>query len=128
MRQQNCEAWWEFKKCWRNNNSPRQERRNIKWIKTSIIKIEYHKISSTVSKFLTKTWIEVNGLLRGQCSVNKNKGFNNCWGRYNAKPIDEKLIFKNNISFRLCILKISNIFIGNAEDLDIVLTMSDLLS
>ena len=34
---------------------------------------------------------------------------------------NKKLTFKNNAPFRLCISKISNAFIGNAEDLDIVI-------
>ena len=47
------------KKSWRNNYSTRKKRRNIKWIKTSIIKMEHYKISkllndSTVSKLVKK--------------------------------------------------------------------------
>ena len=43
--------------------------------------MEHSKISdllrhSTVSKFVTKKWIEVNDLLSGQYSVNKNIRFN----------------------------------------------------
>ena len=34
-----------------------------------------------------------------------------------------KLTFKNNASFRPCISKISNTFLANAEDLDIVMPM-----
>ena len=49
----------------KNNYSARKERKDIKEIKKSIIKTEHYKISqllndSTVSKFLTKKWIEVN--------------------------------------------------------------------
>ena len=36
---------------------------------------------------------------------------------------DEKLASKNNASFDLCILKINNTLIDNAEDLDIVMYM-----
>ena len=76
MRQQSCETWLDFKKSWRNNYSTRQERTNIKYIKASIIKIEHYKIpklisNSTVSEFVTKRWIEVNNLSRGQYAVNK---------------------------------------------------------
>ena len=46
---QNCKTktciWWESKKCWRNNYSAGQERRNIKQINTIIIKMEHHRIS-----------------------------------------------------------------------------------
>ena len=42
--------------------------------------MEHYKISkllndSTVSKFVTKKWVEVNDLSSGQYSVNKNIGF-----------------------------------------------------
>ena len=42
--------------------------------------MEHYKISellsdSTVSKFVTKTWIEINDLSNGQDSVNKNIRF-----------------------------------------------------
>ena len=42
-------------------------------------------------------------------------------GDNNVKIRNEKLTFKNNFLFRLCILKINNTFIDNAEDLDIVM-------
>ena len=49
------------------NYLTRKEKRNIKLIKTNIIKMEHPKISkllndSTVSKFVTRKWIEVNDL------------------------------------------------------------------
>ena len=37
------------------------------------------------------------------------------------------LIFKNDAPFRSCITKINNILVDNAEDLDIVMTMYNLL-
>ena len=57
-----------------------KKRRNIKGIKTSIIKMEHYKISkllsnSSISKFVTRKWIEVIDWSGGQYSVNKNK-----WG------------------------------------------------
>ena len=59
---------------------PEKKRKCIKWIKINITKIEHYEISkllndSTVSKFITKTWIEVNDLSSGQYSVNKNIRF-----------------------------------------------------
>ena len=56
--------------------SARKKRRNIKRFKTSIIKMEHHKIFKllndwTVSKFVTPKWIEVNNLLTRQYSVKK---------------------------------------------------------
>ena len=40
---------------------------------------------------------------------------------------DKKLTFKNNAPFRSCISKINNTFIDNAEDIDIVMPMYNLL-
>ena len=37
------------------------------------------------------------------------------------------LAFENNVAFRSCILKINNTFIDNAEDLDIAMSMYNLL-
>ena len=51
--------------------------RNITRIKKSIKKMEHYKISnllndSTVLKILTKQWIQINNLWKGQYSLNKN--------------------------------------------------------
>ena len=43
------------------------------------------------------------------------------------KTRNNKLIFKNNATFRSCISKIRNTFIDNAEDLDIIMPMYKLL-
>ena len=45
----------------------------------------------------------------------------------NESKINKKLVFKNNAPFKSCISKINNRFIENAEDLDIVVPMYDLL-
>ena len=37
------------------------------------------------------------------------------------------LAFKNNVPFTNCISKINNVLLGNAEDLDIVMSMYNLL-
>ena len=70
----------EIKKRWRNNYFTRKDRKNIKRLKTSIVKMEHYKISkvlknSTVSNFLTWKWTEVNDLWSGQYSVNKSIRF-----------------------------------------------------
>ena len=44
-------------------------------------------------------------------------------GNKKLKKIQEYNIFKNNAPFRLCLSKINNTFIDNAEDLDIVMSM-----
>ena len=117
--------------------------------------MKQHKISkllndSTVSKFVTRKWIEVKGLLGGQYSVDKNIRFKTpllrsdlCgysdtyiivkvaidFGIFGNNDVTEKgVIFKNNASFRSCISKINNtLFIYNTEDLDIVMPMYNLL-
>ena len=46
----------------------------------------------------------------------------------NAKNREDiKLAFQNNALFKSCISKINNTFIGNAEDLDILMLMYNLL-
>ena len=44
-----------------------------------------------------------------------------------AKTRNKKLSFKNNAPFRLCISKINNTFIDNAEVFDTVILMYNLL-
>ena len=44
-----------------------------------------------------------------------------------ANTENEKLSFKNNPLFRSCISKINNVLVDNAEDLDIVMQMYNLL-
>ena len=45
----------------------------------------------------------------------------------NDHAYDKKLAFKNNAPFSSCITKINNTFIDNAEDLDIVMPMNNLI-
>ena len=62
----------------RNNHSTRKDKRNIEWIKTSITKWNtLIKLLNDwiVSKFVTKKCIEVNDVLSGQYSINKNIRF-----------------------------------------------------
>ena len=48
-------------------------------------------------------------------------------GAENANRRNKKVTFENNALFRSCISKINNSFIDNAEDLDIVMPMRNLL-
>ena len=48
-------------------------------------------------------------------------------GDNDARERNKKLNFKNNTPFRSCTSKINNTFIDNAKDLDIVMTMYNLL-
>ena len=45
----------------------------------------------------------------------------------NNDTYDKKLAFKNNVPFISCISEINNTLIDNAEDLDIVMSMYNLL-
>ena len=45
----------------------------------------------------------------------------------NANKRNKKLAFKNNVPFRWSIWKVNKTFIDNIEDLDIVMSMYDLL-
>ena len=49
------------------------------------------------------------------------------FGRPNNDAYDRKLAFKNNAPFISCISKINNTLLDNAEDLDIVMPMYNLL-
>ena len=55
------------------------------------------------------------------------KGRISVTGTDNANRRNKKITLKNNAPFRSCISKINNTFIGNAEDLDIVMPMYNLL-
>ena len=96
--------------------------------------------NSTVSKFVTKIWIEVNNLSSAQYSVNKNirlktsmlrsnlcdysdayivlKGTTTVEGDDNDKSRNKTINVKNNAPFPWYASKINNTFIDNTEDLD----------
>ena len=97
----------------------------------------------------TKGSVKVRDLSNGQYSVKKNvrfktlmlksdlcdysdahivvKGRINATGNNNANRRTYKLIFQVNILFEACIWKINNIFIDNAENLNIFMPMYNLL-
>ena len=91
---------------------------------------------------MTKKWIEVNDLSSGLYSVNKNirsgfRDYSNAYivvtwaitveGDNDAKKRTKNVTFKNNPPFRSCIWKFNSTFIYNAEDLNIVMPMYNLL-
>ena len=96
---------------------------------------------------MTKKWIEVNYLSRGQYSANNRFkisilrsdlcDYSNAYivvkeiisvsGTNNANKRDKKLTFNKNVPFRSCISKVNNTFIDNGENLDIVIPMYNLL-
>ena len=55
------------------------------------------------------------------------KGRISATGINDANRINKKLTFKNNAPFGSCISKINNTFVDNAEDLDIVILVCNLL-
>ena len=99
-------------------------------------------------RFVTKKWIEVYGQSEKNYSVNKEirittpmprsnlcdfggayivvKGEITVTNPDNAKR-NEAVAFKNNASFINCISKINGIKIDNAENLDVVMSMYNLL-
>ena len=109
-----------------------EKRRNIKPMNTKIIKMKRYKIYrllnySTVSKFITKKWIEINDLSSSQYSPSKKimfktstlrsdlcdygnayivvKGRISVTGTYTANRKNKKLTFKSNALLRLYIKK-----------------------
>ena len=48
-------------------------------------------------------------------------------GTINANRINKIITFNNNLLFRLCISKINDTFTDNGEDLDIIMSMYNLL-
>ena len=117
--------------------------------------MEYQKITKLlgnicdkVPRFITKKWIEVHDQSRKAYDTNEQIRFETSMLRsdlcdYNDAYIivtgtiavpnpandayDKKLTFKNNAPFISCISKINNTLINNAEDLDIVMPMYNLL-
>ena len=102
-----------------------------------------------MSKFVTTKWIEVNDLSGAQYSTDKNIRFKNSILKSDLRDYNDayiavvkrtlnigvdgnnmsqkRVVFKDNVPFRSCMSKINNILIGNAEDLDIIMPMYNLL-
>ena len=109
--------------------------------------------SSKPSKFRTKNWVEINDDVRGVYSPNKQIRFktsmlrsslcdysdayilvkgnvtvnNTAGGGAAANNTNKKVIFKNCAPFTNCISKINNTQIDNAEYIDIVMPMYNLI-
>ena len=104
-------------------------------------------------KFRTKNWFEINDDIRGACSPNKQIRFKTAMLRSSlcdytdayilvkgnitvnntaaagaaANNANKKVIFKNCAPFTNCISKINNTQIDNAEYIDIVMPMYNLI-
>ena len=94
-------------------------------------------------------WIEINDLSGDQYSVNKNILFKTSMLRSDLRfyshvyivvkrtitvkgsnennRMDKILVFKNNTPFRSFIYKINSTFVDNAEDIDIIMSIYNLL-
>ena len=109
--------------------------------------------SNKPSKFITRNWVKINDDIRGAHSPNKKIRFktsmlrpslcdysdayilvkgnitvNNTAGADNAaNNANKKVIFKNCVPFTNCISKINNSQIDNAEYIDIVILMYNLI-
>ena len=107
--------------------------------------------SNKPSKFRTRNWVEINGDIRGAYSPNKQiiikiKMLRSILCDYNdayilvkknitvtaaagavANNTNKKIIFKNCATFTNCISKINNTQIDNAEYIDIIMPMYNLI-
>ena len=109
--------------------------------------------SNKPSKFRTRNWVEINDDIRGAYSPNKQIRFktamlrsslcdysdayilvkgniavnNNAGAGAAANNTNKKVIFKNCAPFTNCISKINNTQIDNAEYIDIVMPMYNLI-
>ena len=109
--------------------------------------------SNQPSKFRTKNWVEINDESRGTYSVNRQINFkisvlrfslcdysdpyilvkgnmsvnNTAAAGADAKSSNKKVIFKNCAPFTCCISKINNTQVDNAKDIDIVMSMYNLI-
>ena len=119
------------------------------------MKMEYQKITNLLSnipgkvpRFITKKWIKIHDQSGGTYSTNKQIRFKTSMLRSdlldysdayivverkitvadpNNDAYNKKLALKNNASFTSCISKINNILIDNAEDLDVLMPMYNLI-
>ena len=119
--------------------------------------MEFHKITNFLDtafdnkdlpRVTTKTWIEAHDQSEDNCSVNKEIRINTSMLRSDlcdfsdayivkgtitlesdndANKRNKNLAFKNNAPFRNCISKINSVQIDNAEDLDVIMPMYNLL-
>ena len=117
------------------------------------MKMKYQKItglldttSDNIPKFITKIWIKVHDQSRGSYNIDKQIKFKTSMLQSDLCDYSDayivvkgtitvqtenniylKMLLKNNAPFINCISKISELLIDNAEDLDIVMTMWNLI-
>ena len=109
--------------------------------------------SDQPSKFKTKKWVEINGESIGTYNVNSEIKFkttmlksslcdysdayilvkgtttvnNTVAADTNANNTNKKVVFKNSAPFTNCIIEINNTQVDNAKDIDIVVSMYNLI-
>ena len=106
------------------------------------IKMEYQKIKNVlgnipdkVPRFITKKWIEFHDQSEETYNTNKQIRFKTSMLRSDLYDFSDVyivvkgivVILKNNAPFISCISEINGVLVENAEDLDIVMTMYNLL-
>ena len=119
--------------------------------------MEYQKItnllgniSDKVPRFIAKKWIEISDQSEGAYNINKQIRFKKSMLRSDLcdysdayivverivtvsaderdrDEMNRKIILKNNSPFISCISKINGVLVENAEDLDVVMPMYNLL-
>ena len=113
-----------------------------------IINLLSNNISHQVLRFVTKKWLEIHDESGGTYNINKEIKFKKPMLRTdlcdyteayivvtgeisvtnpNNNAYDKKLALKNNTPFFSCILKLNNKLIENAEGLDVIMPMYNLL-
>ena len=89
--------------------------------------------SNQTSKFRTGNWVEINDESRGTYASNDIKFSTTITGTGDddtAKRLDERnkaAVFKNFAPFTKCISRINNTDIDNAQDIEIVMLMYNLI-
>ena len=87
----------------------------------------YQAVNTTSKNIRFKTSMLRSDLCDDSDAYIVVKGRISVRGTNDANKRNKKLTFENNALFRSCILKINNTFIDNAEDLDTIMPMYNLL-
>ena len=89
--------------------------------------------SNQSSKFRTRNWVEINDESRGTYTSNDIRfkttiaGAGNDGAAKQTDKRDKRVTFKNCAPFTECISRINNTELDNAQDIDIVMSMYNLI-
>ena len=102
--------------------------------------MEYQKMANLLdtesnqpSKFRTRNWVEINDESRGTYTSNDIRfkttiaGAGNDGAAKQTDKRDKRVTFKNCAPFTECISRINNTELDNAQDIDIVMSMYNLI-